>query len=394
MKRYHLVALAVMVAAVFVLTSIPFHAQDSEQRRGFSISITTPVMQEIVFGRAEIAADVHIKDDLSAIDRVEFYAGDDLIFVDREPPWECVFNFGQEPKSWILRAVAHHIEGPTVSDAIITRKANISGIEEVNRVILWATVTDKDDNLITGLSKEDFRVMEDGIEQQIIDFYPEDRPITLGILLDSSGSMREEMGDVHSAAGSFVETLRPEDSALVIDFDDRVFLIQDLTSDHDSLLEAITSTSAMGSTALYDALHAAYRKIGEIKGRKAFVLLSDGDDTSSQFGYDRVLEEAKANNIIIYGIGIGGGDKRVLKDFPETTGGRAFFVKKASELAGVYERIALELRRQYYITYSTTNETWDGRWMKVDVDVTVPKLKVRARRGYFAVKNLQVVGGI
>lgn len=389
------VILPVLIAAFLIAAvSIPFLAQDSEQRRGFSIAITQPVMQEIVFGKTKITAEVELRDGLDLIAKVEFMAGDDVIFVDREPPWECIFDFGQESKSWIIRAVATHVEGPTVSDAIITRKANISGIERVNRVILWATVTDKDDNLITGLSKEDFTVTEDGIEQEIIDFYPEDRPITLAILLDTSGSMREEMDNVHEAAGAFVETLRADDSALVVDFDDRVFLIQDLTSDHDALQEAITSTSANGSTALYDALHAGYRKISTIKGRKAFVLLSDGDDTASQFGYDRVLQEAKANNIIIYGIGLGGGDKRVLKDFPETTGGRAFFVKKAAELGDAYERIALELRRQYYITYSTTNEEWDGRWVKVKVDINVPKLKVRARRGYFAVQNLQVVGGL
>jgi VWFA-related protein len=285
------------------------------------------------------------------------------------------------------RTIAHHIEGITVSDVVVTRQVSLAYVEEVNRVILWATVTDKQDNLITGLTKEDFKVSEDGVEQQILEFYPEDRPITLAILLDSSGSMREKMREVHSAAGAFVETLRPEDRAMVIDFDDKVFLIQDLTADHDDLREAITTTQALGATSIYDAMHAAFRKIKDIKGRRAIVLLSDGDDTASQFSYQRVLEEAKAHNVIIYGIGLGGGDRKVLKEFPEVTGGRAFFVDKAEELAGVYERIALELRRQYYLTYSTTNEEWNGRWVKVQVEADDPKYRVRARRGYFAVKS-------
>jgi Ca-activated chloride channel family protein len=374
--------LAVVLAAAF----LPVLSQDASQRRGFSIAITEPANQDIVLGKTRIVAEVKIAS-VEDVERVEFFVGDELVFVDREAPYECFHDFGEESKSWIVRAVAHHLEEISVSDAIVTRKVSFAYLEEVNRVILWATVTDRKDNLITGLTKDDFTVQEDGKAQRIIEFYPEDRPITMAILLDTSGSMREKMKEVHAAAGAFVETLRPEDRALVIDFDDKVFLIQDLTSDHEPLREAITSTKALGATSIYDALHAAFRKLEGIKGRKAIVLLSDGDDTSSQFGFERVLEEAKGNNVIIYGIGLGGGDRRVLKEFPEVTGGRAFFVGKASQLAGVYERIALELRRQYYLTYSTTNDVWDGRWVKVRVEAKDPAYKVRARRGFFAVQH-------
>jgi len=377
------VEFAVLTGLVVTLAAPPL-AQDAERRRGFSITITDP--PGIVFGKSRIAAEVEI-DSPQDLDRVEFLVGDAVVFVDREAPFECLYDFGQGSKSWIIRAVAHHVEGLSVSDVVVTRPAGFVYVEDVNRVILWATVTDKQDNLITGLTKDDFKVYENGVEQEILEFFPEDRQITLAILLDTSGSMREQMKEVHQAAGAFVETLRPEDQALVIDFDDKVFLIQDLTSDQEDLREAITTTQALGATAIYDALHAAFRKIKDIKGRRAIVLLSDGDDTASQFGYQRVLEEAKAHNVIIYGIGLGGGDKRVLKEFPEVTGGRAFFVEKASELAGVYEQIALELRRQYFLTYSTTNENWDGRWVEVSVEAPDTKYKVRARRGYFAVKS-------
>ncbi len=145
---------------------------------------------------------------------------------------------------------------------------------------------------------------------------------------------------------------------------------------------------------MYDALHASYRKLGSIQGRRAIVLLTDGDDTSSQFSYDRVLSEAKADNLIIYAIGVGGGTgaprKAGLRELAEVTGGRAFFVKKASELGEVYQRIAEELRTQYYLTYSTSNDTFDGRWIKLDVNSRVPEHAVKARRGFFAVPK---VGG-
>ena len=384
-------AAALAVPLIVLAASLATIAQDAHQRRGFSITITSPANQEPVFGKTHITAEVKI-DRPEMVERVEFLIGDEVIFVDREPPYECFHDFGQEPRSWIVRAVAYHKEEITVSDGVVTRRISFSAFERVNRVILWLTVTDKSDELISGLERDKFQVFEDGVEQRIIDFYPEDRPITMAILIDTSGSMRGKMQEVHAAAGAFVETLRPEDRAMVIDFDDKVFLIQDLTADHEALKTAITSTEPLGATSIYDAVHASYRKIGKLDGRKAIVLLSDGEDTSSQFGYNRILEEAKGNNTMIYAIGIGGGAsggprKNVLREFSEVTGGRAFFVKQASELAGVYQRIAEELRLQYYLTYSTNNEEWDGRWIKIKVESSVPGHKVRARRGYFAVRS-------
>ena len=153
------------------------------------------------------------------------------------------------------------------------------------------------------------------------------------------------------------------------------------------------STEALGSTALYDGLHAAFRKLKGIEGRKAIVLLSDGDDTSSQYAYDRILEEAKAQSVLIYGIGLGEVRKSVLKELAEITGGRSFFVGKATELADVYRKIADELRRQYYLSYSTTNTKWDGRFIKLEVKSKNPDWTVRARRGYFAVRGGNAGGG-
>jgi VWFA-related protein len=370
-------------------------AQTPSRRRGFAIEITEPANQSIVFGRTKIAATVKIeKADL--VDRVEFLVGDEVIFVDREPPYECVHDFGEDSKSWIVRAVAYHKEEVSVADAVITRKIPFTVVERVNRVVLWVSATDKQGNFVTNLDLEELHVYEEGREQEILDFYREERPITMGILLDSSGSMKEKLPEVHEAASSFVDTLREQDRALVIDFDDKVFLVEDLTSDRERLKNAITSTEAIGGTAIYDVLHATYRKIGVIEGRKAIVLLSDGEDTASQFGFQRVLEEAKSNSTLIFSIGLGGGGqgprKSVLKEFSDFTGGRSYFVKKAAELGQVYERIAEELRTQYYIAYSTTNDEWDGRWIKIKVDTDREDLEVRARRGYFAVRKSSLDG--
>lgn len=373
---------------IAAITIVAAFAQDAQQRRGFSVTITQPAMLEVVFGKTKIAAAVEI-DDPSLVDRVEFVIADDVAFVDREPPYEFFFDFGEEQRTWVVRAIAWHKEGVSVSDVTITRKLAFSNIEEVNRVILWISATDKKGEFLTNLDQDEFKIYENDKEQRIIDFYAETRSITMAILIDTSGSMRDKIREVHAAAGAFVDTIRDIDNALVIDFDDNVFLIQDLTNDHEALREAITSTEPLGATSLFDALHAAYRKIGKIEGRKAVILLSDGEDTSSQFGFKRVLNEAKTNNTIIYTIGVGGGsiDKHVLEEFAQNTGGKAFFVKKADELSDVYQRIADELGKQYYLTYSTDNDDWDGHWIKIRVESERPGVKIRARRGYFAVRK-------
>lgn len=379
-----------LVGALAVAGAPVLLAQDAQKRRGFSVEIIEPANQIPVFGKTKIAARVRVSDP-ELVDRVEFFVGDDLIFVDREAPYECFHDFGEESRSWIIRAMAHHVEEVTVSDAVITRKLKFSTIEQVNRVILWVTATDNDGNLITDLTRDDFRIFEGDAEQQVIDFQAEERPITMAILIDTSGSMVDKIKEVHDAAGSFVESLRPIDQALIIDFDENVFLIQDLTSNVEDLQEVIESTEPIGATALYDALHAAYRKIGEFEGRKVIVVLSDGEDTSSQFGFERILEEAKSNNTMIFSIGLGieGGAPRreVLREFSEVTGGRFFYIKKKGTLGEAYERIAEELGRQYYLTYSTTNDVWDGHWIKIRVESKRPGVKVRARRGYFAVRS-------
>jgi Ca-activated chloride channel family protein len=218
----------------------------------------------------------------------------------------------------------------------------------------------------------------------------------MAILIDTSGSMVDKIKEVHDAAGAFVQNLREIDEALVIDFDENVFLIQDLTADVGALQEAIESTEPLGGTALYDAIHAAYRKIGTFKGRKVIVVLSDGEDTLSQFGFERVLREARTNSTMIYSIGLGieGGAPRrdVLKDFSSSTGGQFYYIKKKGTLGAAYERIAEELGKQYYLTYSTTNEEWNGRWIKMKVESLRKDVKIRARKGYFAVRTPGIGG--
>ncbi|HEU4401967.1 MAG TPA: VWA domain-containing protein [Candidatus Polarisedimenticolia bacterium] len=364
-----------------------------KSRKGFSIRITNPVRDDFRFGRSDIEAEVTAADP-SLVQKVEFFVDDRLVFIDTEPPYRCVFDFGREPRSWVIRAVAYHREGVTVSDSVILRRVVLNYAVQVNRVVLYASAYAKGDghHPALDLKKEDLLLEEDGARQTILDFYLEKRPVTLAVILDSSGSMQPAMEKVHAAASRFVSTLGEQDRGLVIDFDDKVFLLQDLTADRDLLQKAISSTSALGGTALYDALYASYRRLKGIDGRKAIVLLTDGEDNESKFSFKRVLDQAKISDVIIYAIGLGTTVldvdlRRVLKTLSEETGGRAYFPGKLEDLEGVYEEIAAELKSQYYLTYEPNNTNWDGRWRKIKLSVPEQSVEIRTRSGYYAVRK-------
>jgi Ca-activated chloride channel family protein len=290
--------------------------------------------------------------------------------------------------------VAYHREGVTVSDTAILRKVVLNYAVQVNRIIMYATATSDEGarHFVLDLTKDDIVLEEDGVRQPILDFYREERPATLAILSDSSGSMQAAMNTVHVASSRFVDSLGPEDRALVIDFDDKVYLLQDVTGDKDALRNAVTSTNAFGGTALYDALYASYRKLKGVEGRKAIVILSDGDDTASKFSFKHVLDEAKINDMIIYSIGLGTSFldldlRHVLRTLAEETGGRAFFPGKVDELEAVYKEISAELKSQYYISYEPQNTVWDGRWRKIKLSSTRKDVDLRTRSGYYAVRR-------
>ena len=381
-----------LLAGLLLLIPAGGRGAEVSRRKGLEIAITSPRNGDFRYGRSEITAEVKA-DDPAKIQKVEFTVDDRLIFIDKEPPYACVFDFGTEPRSFVIRARAYHQEGVTVTDTVITRKVILNYAVRIDRVVVSATAQDGDHRFVLDLKREDFRLEEEGKPQTLVDFYLEQRPVTLCLVLDSSGSMQGKMEKVHQAAGGFVEVLRPEDQALVIDFDEKVFLLQDFTSDRALLREAIDSTYPEGGTAIYDALFAAFRKLKNFTGRKAIVLLTDGEDTSSNFSYARVLEAARTNDVLIFPIGLGIGllqieGRGTLKELAEETGGRAYFPGGAEELQGVYQSIAEELRSQYYLSYSPSNENWDGQWRRIQLSVPGRKdLEIRTRKGYYAVRR-------
>lgn len=271
-----------------------------------------------------------------------------------------------------------------------------SGVELVS---LSVTATDGQGKYATDLNEDDFEVYEDGAKQKVTFFSKTQQPISLAILLDTSASMDERMGIAQDAAIGFAKQLHKEDQAEVIDFDSTVRILAPFTNDAAALEKAIRTTTPNGSTSLYNALYIALTELKRLKNtagpdirRQAIVLLSDGDDTSSLIEFDRVLDSAKRSEVVIYCIGLRAGEiarrefkeaEFVLKQLASETGGRAFLVNDARELAKIYQGIWDELASQYAIAYSSGNPKRDGAWRRIQVRLLRPNVTARTKQGYY-----------
>jgi Ca-activated chloride channel family protein len=272
----------------------------------------------------------------------------------------------------------------------------------VELVSLNVTVADTNGRYVTDLDQGDFNVFEDGVKQDVTFFNKTNLPIALALMLDTSASMDTKLQTAQEAAIGFVRRLRPQDVAEVIDFDSRVTILANFTNNGGELEQAIRKTSAGGSTSLYNAVYIALKdlkkqvakNVEEIR-RRAIVVLSDGEDTSSLLPFDEVLDLAKRSETAIYGIGLrsheGATESRgfreaefVLRQLSQETGGRAFFPNQTLDLAKVYGQISDELSSQYTVGYTSRNARHDGLWRRIVVRVNRQQVTARTKQGYFA----------
>jgi Ca-activated chloride channel homolog len=276
---------------------------------------------------------------------------------------------------------------------------------ETDLVSLTVTVTDPYNRLVTGLEQKHFEIFEDKVKQKIEHFRDDDVPVSVGIAFDVSGSMKGKLDRAREALKAFVDTSHDDDDFFLIGFNQRTNLISEF-SDGATLLNKLTLVDAKGQTALYDASYLGIEKVKQGRHQKrAILLISDGQDNSSRYTYTELRKLLKEAGVQIYCIGIvemGGGagnsldmqGQGILEEIAQSTGGKAFFPRSAAELEDATTRIALELRHQYSLSYTPTNEKRDGQWHKIKVKVTPPRglppLNVRHKEGYYAVaKNMR-----
>ena len=256
------------------------------------------------------------------------------------------------------------------------------------------TLTDRKGNLITDLTRDDFEVLEDGKKQSLDYFANGDGdtapPMHLGLMVDASGSMQADMKLAQGAAVKFLNRLPAAQDITLVDFDTQVRITRYPQRDFARLVERIRQRKADGWTALYDALGTYLDGADSQDGRKILVVYTDGGDSSSVLTLPETITLLKASNVTVHAIGLvtHTGSARsmmemTLRQLTEVTGGQAFFPMAMKDVESAYDKVLAEINGQYHLGYLPANTARDGAWRKVEIRVTRPDLRVRARKGYY-----------
>jgi Ca-activated chloride channel homolog len=269
----------------------------------------------------------------------------------------------------------------------------------VNLVVLHTTVLDDRGRFAEGLKQENFRVFEDKAEQKLSVFKREDIPVSMGLVIDNSGSMREKRPRVNEAAITLVQASNRDDEAFVVNFNDDFYLDldKDFTNSIPELKEALERIDSRGSTALYDAIIGSLDHLKKgVKDKKVLLIVTDGEDNTSRNSLEKTIREIQRTNTVIYTIGLLGDEakkskskaKKALVQIAQASGGLAFFPENVDDVHAICEQVAHDIRNQYTLGYYPSNDKRDGSYRSVQVDVIPPrgrgKLVARTRNGYYA----------
>jgi Ca-activated chloride channel family protein len=271
-------------------------------------------------------------------------------------------------------------------------------------VLVPVTVTDASNRYVLGLQKQDFRVYEDEKEQQIKQFSGEDAPLSIGLIVDTSGSIGTKLDLCRSAVSQLMKTMNAGDEAFLVEFSDHAQLVVGVTHNTEEIANKMGSVQPGGMTALFDGLYAGLKEMKKAHNpRKTLVVISDGGENSSVFSAKEIMQLSREANVQVYAMGVfepvesvgltlaERGGPRLLARIAEETGGREFAAASLDELPSIASRIAIELRNQYLLAYSPANATRDGKYRHVNVKILPPDgmtgLKGRWRPGYYAPLN-------
>lgn len=322
----------------------------------------------------------------ATLERVEIYLNDDRVAILYQPPFSLPLVLPEGGALTYVRAVAYLSDGSSAERlAFVNAPADLAEVQ-VDLVELYTTVLDRKGRPVAELRQEDFAVAEDGRPQEVVRFEAvTDQPIHVAVALDTSASMEKYLGAAQQAALRFFQSaLKPRDRAAVVTFNDHPQLAAHFTGDLATLAGGLAGLKAERGTALYDSLIYTLYAFNGVKGRRAVLLLSDGRDEGSRFGFEAAREFARRAGIAIYTLGLGGKiDKDCLSLLAEETGGRAFFVRDAAELPAIYAAIETELRSQYLLAYQSSSTRTDRNFRSVEVRMRRSGQAARTIRGYY-----------
>jgi VWFA-related protein len=360
----------------------------NEGREAFRLRITAPAKGAKLEGPTRVVADVAVPETKKLM-QVEFYVNDRRSAVLFQEPFQQLVDVPKSKELGFLRVVATLDDGTSTEDVRYYNAPKYLSEENVKAVELYTSVFSKG-RPVTGLTKENFAVLEDTVPQTVDAFeVVTNLPLSLGIGVDTSGSMEESIVEAQKAAVEFLkDVMTKRDRSFLVTFDNEPQLVSRFTTDRDRLAQALAGLRAQGSTALWDALVYGLYQYQGTRGRKAYVILTDGEDRCSHFTFDAALDYAKKTGVTVYFIGLKIGSTQLdvrhkLNRIAKETGGMVYYVDSARNLAKIYAEINEELRSQYLISYVPQNKSVSNQWRKIEVKMTPSNLTARTISGYY-----------
>jgi Ca-activated chloride channel family protein len=271
---------------------------------------------------------------------------------------------------------------------------------DIRLVVLHASVTDKKGKIVNNLGRRDFKVFENGQPQEVKIFRHEDVPVSLGIIIDDSGSMSTKRSRVEAAALEMVRNSNPQDEVFIVNFNDDAFLDVPFTNEIRKLQQGLARIDSRGGTAMRDAISMSldYERKAAKKDKKALLVITDGNDNASNISLEKVVQRANQSDALIYAIGLfteeekheASKARRALRELTTETGGLVFYPKEVNEVQAMAVEVAHDIRSQYTIAYTPSIQALDGSYRQIKVTVEAPgKPVVRTRSGYYATPDSQ-----
>ena len=360
----------------------------NQPRGALRVRILEPARGTQVSGRVTARAEVVVPEG-RFVETVEFRLNDAVVEEVKRPPWQADLEVPGAGTNY-LAVVATLDNGSRAEDVRFLNAPQYLEEVDVRLVELFTTVTDRTGRPVKGLEADDFEVYEDGRKQRVSKFeLVEDLALTLGIAIDTSGSMVSALPEARQAAIDFLENIiTGRDRVFAVGFSGIPVLLVPPTDDVVAVEESLDDLRSLGATTLHDAIVTSLYYFRGVRGRRALILLSDGDDTASHIPFESALEYAQRSGVVIYTVGLDvgrlkAGIRKKLTALAEETGGRVFFISEAEELSGVYSEIEDELRSQYFLAYPPDRPGGDGKFRTIEVKARDGKLRARTIRGYY-----------
>ncbi len=368
-----------LLLALALLFSVVATAQQAARP---TVRIRTPEEGSFVTGPTVLVADVSAAAGTSIVD-VKFFVDDVEVGSRTEPPWEVSWDAGQGFARRVIRVLVTDSAGGQSEETVLTRDLESAVfVAEVNVVPLYVNVTDGRGVYIPNMRMEEFEVYENGKKQELLFFDSEPRPVVIGLLIDTSGSMEGiKMERAKQGASAFLQHVTDQDQAFVMGFDAFPRLLQGLTPNHARLREAIQEMAPRGATSLNMAIVEAADILVDRPERRALIILSDGFDTVQSVTEGQAIDYARQQDVRIYTIGIFDAINPVrtsgfdslnrgeisMRAYSDGTGGRTFILNSLGELDRAYDEIAAELRSQYSLGYRPDSTASPGEWREIEV---------------------------